>query len=178
MFNTRFASFAFFVFALPILLLTGCGGGSSSTSATPVDTNSTTSTRTYNDLQFTLSTTKATFRGEQVPLTFTVKNIGSQTISATGGGCNVLLRVLQGTQIIGPEPASCGAGGYTSTLNSGESKTYTTMWSQKDVNGNQVASGIYTLRVWTTAGNINGSDLTADQTETNLSASIQVTVSS
>ena len=92
--------------SLTLLALGGCGGGDSSTGsgASP-----------YRSLTFTLTTTKASFAtGEQVPLPFSVKNLGMRAVSIYGGGCLVWFRITQGSQTI-DGVGGCSAAGWTFT---------------------------------------------------------------
>jgi hypothetical protein len=158
----------FFLAMILSLLLSGCGGGDSTTA---------TGNRRFGPLEFALTTTKTTFaRGEQVPLTFTVKNTSQRTVTAIGGGCVDLWRVIQGGRDITP-PSGCGAAGYMFTFAPGETKTFNDTLDLRDANNNIEPAGVDVITVWFTAGNINGTDMTDAQVEHNLAANpIQITV--
>ena len=160
--------FCFFVLLISVLL-SGCGEGNNTIAANQ--------TGHFGSLEFALTTTKTTFtRGEQVPLIFTVKNTGSQTVNLVGGGCMTLFKVIQRGQDISPGFA-CGAGGYTFSLAPGETRTFNTTWDQKDPNGDLVPAGQDTITMWLTAGNVNGTQLTDLEAEQDLSSNpIQITV--
>jgi hypothetical protein len=124
-----------------------------------------------------LTTTKATFaRGEQVPLTFQVKNDSSQAVTAIGGGCLSLYQIIQGGQDITPG-VGCAASGFSVTLAPGETKTYNIVLDQRDNNGNFLPAGQDTIKVWFTATNVNGTRMTDSEAQQNLAANpIQITV--
>lgn len=156
------------VVAFAVALLTGCGGGDGATD---------TGNRRFRLLEFALTTPKTTYaHGEKVPMTFTVKNTGSQTVTVIGGGCVILFRITKGGQSFEPG-IGCGAGAYTITFAPGETKIYDLAWDQNDNQGTLVQAGQDTITAWLTAGNIDGTMLSAAEAEQNLSASpIQILV--
>lgn len=166
--RTTLWGFGFFALLIS-MLLSGCGDGNNTMAANQ--------TGHFGSLEFALTTTKTTFaRGEHVPLIFTVKNTGSQTVNLVGGGCMTLFKVVQAGRDISPGFA-CGAGGYTFSLAPGETRTFNETWDQKDPNGNLVPAGQDTITMWLTAGNVNGTDLTESETEQDLSSNpIRITV--
>ena len=93
-----------FCTCLLLLLLCGCGGGSSS--STSADNGPVTSSpRTSNNLQFTLTTNKAVYaRGETVQCAFAVKNVGTQSVSTNSGEGFYQFSVYQGSSLVGPNP--------------------------------------------------------------------------
>lgn len=134
----------------------GCGGGGSST---PVSTGPITSAlKQTGDLQFTLTTPKTTYtRGEAVPFTFTVKNVGAQTASITNQ--LYLFRVttiMQGSRLTARFPASNAESFYAFSLAPSTSKSESASWDQKDSNGQQVAAGQYALSSYAPIGSVNG----------------------
>lgn len=135
-------------------MLTGCGGGDSR-EPTPTTV---TSTRQYQSLQFTLATRTAFRRGETVPLTFTVKNVGAQTVTTLLGPPEADAQVNQGERRIWrwSDDKAFPAVVYDLSLAPGESKTYPLDWDQKDGQGNAVPSGIYALKAWFNTGRIDG----------------------
>ena len=157
MFYSRFAPLRTGVLCaclLPLGLLTGCGGGSSSSATiTPVNTGPVTSTpRTNNGLQYTLASDKSVYKvGEVVNLTFTLANVGSQSVSEIVGQPNVLVAVSQGTQVVWQTPniTSGGGAGFavgSTGLASGAALTYQASWPQTATSsGKQVAVGQYTI---------------------------------
>ncbi len=132
-------------------------------------------------LQFTLTTNKTAYaQGEPVYSTFTVTNTGQQTISDQLD-LPYDFQVIQGSRVIywlSRDP-NLGFGACCTTvppLASGQSFIYSTNptqndgWNQKDLQGNQVAPGQYTLVAWWVPASINGSDSSAynvGQTATN-----------
>jgi len=123
--------------------------------------------RQFGSLEFTLSATKAVYaRGEQVPLTFTVKNVGTQTITATIGACDFFgTKVTQAGNLVWQKSGGCGASTVQVTIMPGETKTYSYAWDQKDLQGNSVGSGRYTIKSW--FNGFNEPTLPAGNQETN-----------
>ena len=157
-------------------LLAGCGEGDGTLSA--INSNNQ-SPRQVGSLEFTLMTTKATFtRGESVPLTFSVKNIGSQTEDARLGACDWFeTKVSSGSQAVWQESHTHGCGSVVQPVSiaPGETKTYTYDWPQTDENRVQVPAGHYTLTSWYQPANTT--DLPIENRETNGAANpIQINV--
>ncbi len=165
--STKFAGLLLVI--MLVALLTGCGGDGS----TPALNQN----RRFRSLEFALTTPKTTYaHGEQVPMTFTVKNIGSQKVSMVGGDCEVFFKIRQGSLSFDPD-IGCGASGYIIDLDPGQTKTYNLEWDQMDGHGSLVQAGQDTITVWLTAGNIDGTLLSKAETEQNLAANpIQIIV--
>ena len=143
------------------VMLAGCGGGDNTEPAP----TTVTSTGQYQSLQFTLTTRTAFRRGETVPITFTVKNVGAQTVTAFLGPPEADAQVSQGGRQIWrwSDGKVFPAVVYDLSLAPGESKTYQLDWDQKDSQGNLVPSGTYALKSWFTARRINGAPVSPEQ---------------
>jgi hypothetical protein len=144
-----------------VMMLAGCGGGDG-TGPAPA---AVTSTRQYQSLQFTLTTRTAFRRGETVPMTFTVKNVGSQTVTAFLGPPEADAQVSQGGRQIWrwSDGKAFPAVVYNLSFAPGESKTYQLDWDQKDSQGDAVPSGTYALKPWFNTGRINGVPVSPQQ---------------
>ncbi len=185
MFNTRFVPLrtaALCACLLSSALLTGCGGGSSTptTSVLPTtnaDGSLTSAPRSYNHLQFTLTTNKAVYAtGEAVQFTLTITNTGTQAITITVYGATTGRQVLQGNTMIFPGPGEGqGAVIHTITYAPGETKTYTDTWAQKNMQNAQVAPGQYCIVNWYKARQIIDPSLSGDQMQQQFSDAQQTT---
>lgn len=115
-----------------------------------------------------------------MPLTFTVTNVGSQTIAATLGACKFFdTKVTSSAQPIWQESLVGGCIGSITDVSiaPGETKTYTSTWTQLDQHGNQVPPGSYTLTSWYQPYNSIDSNLSPGNQEVNEAAGpIQVIV--
>ena len=148
--------------ALLAVTLTGCGGGSGTTAVTA---------RRFGSLEYTLTTTKTTFaHGEQVPLTFTVRNVGSQTINVILGACEPFdTKVTSGSAVVWQDSLTHGCGTEVTfiAIAPGETKTYTYTWPQADQQGNQIPAGSYTLTSWYQAYSVTDATLSSGNQEVN-----------
>jgi hypothetical protein len=174
--NLRFC-LGILIVLLPIFFA-GCSGGNDSVAvAVPVNSMP----RTVGALEFTVSTTRATFaRGEQVPLTFSVRNIGTSTVHAILGACDYFdVRVSRGNQVIWQLSRTHGCGGLILevAIAPGETKTYTSEWPQTDQDDNPVPAGQYTITTWYQPYDPGSTDLPPGNQEVNESANpIQISV--
>ena len=136
--------------ALPLLaLLSSCGGDNSPAAPNgPVVSTP----RQFDNLVFTLSVPKATYaKGEQVPLTFTVKNVGTQTLAVGLGACDWFdTKVITGSRLLWQKSVGSGCGGHVQPLSiaPGETKTFNYSWLQIDQQGIQVPTGQYSIKSW------------------------------
>ena len=158
-------------------LLAGCGGGGSST---PLNNNPQTSTpRTSNGLQFTLSTDRTVYaRSTPVNVTFTVQNVSAAPINIT--------YVTDGPDFVQIESGGTAAwsaqngNGNTPkvlTFAAGETKTFTETWNQQNLQtGKQAVAETYNVDAQLRATEINGA-IVAAQTSRDLSANtIEITL--
>jgi hypothetical protein len=134
------------IFAATMLvsaLLSGCGGGNGAT----VPGN-----RRYQSLVLALTTPKTTYaRGEPLPLTFEVRNVGLQAQTFTIGGCDFFdTRVTQGSRAVWQRSLSGGCGGSVATVEilPGDTKSYSYTWEQVDQQDVPVPPGHYTVKSW------------------------------
>ena len=134
---------------------TGCGSGSSPTSNNgPVAS----AVKQTGDLQFTLTTPKTTYaRGEAIPFTFTVTNVGAQTASVVNQYYQFrVTTVFQGSQLIYSSPVSAATAFFGFSLPTGASRSESASWDQKDSSGQQVAAGQYALSSYAPVNSVNG----------------------
>ena len=187
MFNARFVplcTVALCACLLPSALLCGCGGSSSTpvtvaaTQTINADGTVTSAPRTYNNLQFTLTTNKAAYaRGEAVQCTFAIKNIGAQTVTTNSSEGFYRYGVYQGGNLVGPELQGGGAVAYPLTFAPGETKTFTDTWDQKSQQNTAVAAGAYTLKFWLSATFLDNAPITSTQAQTLLTTNaVSITV--
>jgi uncharacterized protein YceK len=167
--------------ALALLaLVSGCGGGSSPTSPAPAFSSSRQSSAQFGPLQLSLSASKSSYTvGEQVPLTFTVTNLGSQTVAATfGSATTYIFQVSQGAQTVWFYPQGSAAVITQQSFAPGETQTYTTTWNQTNWQTNaQQSPGLYTMDAWLTPITLNGVNVTSAQQQSLLDAGpIQITI--
>jgi hypothetical protein len=157
-------------------LLIGCGGGELPPSGPIVSTP-----RQFSPFQLTVSANRATYsRGEPIPLTLTVRNISTQPVTAisnfaffVGGRVTLHGRTVWDTTL-GNHAAVIG----NLSFQPGETRSFALNWDQTDLQGNSVAIGQYTLKLWFAPDTINGTDVSAQAAEANWSANdIAVTIS-
>lgn len=156
----QFARLAVAMGLICMPLLSGCGGGGSSR---------------FSMLQFGLSSTKAVYaRGEAVPLTFTVKNTGTNPVAFVfGSGSTHTFKVEQSGQLVFQPFFGGGAVITQISLAAGETKALSdslTRWTQVDMQGNQVADGQYTIRAYLVECGVDGATVTAEEAERDLAA--------
>lgn len=149
------------LFVVLALAVAGCGGGSGPAAGT----------RGFGPFELALSSPKTIYAlGEQVPFSFTVKNVTSKTVTAVGGGCDVLLRIItQDGQDVTHAPA-CAAAGFTVQLGPGETKEFLPLWDQKLDAGGFAPSGKDTIRAWINLKVIDGQDIPDAEIERDLSS--------
>lgn len=142
-------------FACLLVLGNGCGGGGSSTPTTtgPV----TSAVKQTGDLQFTMTISKSTYaRGEAVPFTFTVTNVGTQPILVTNQLDLFRVTIIsKGAQVVSGFPTANQTAFYDFKLAPGESKSESDTWDQRDDNKQQVPKGQYLLSSHVPANEIN-----------------------
>ena len=187
MFNTRLTSLRMGVLCACVLLLgllTGCGGGSSSASGNnPVTSTS----RTSNGLQFTLSANKSRYAiGEVVQITLSVKNTSAQPITIAPSNYalpDAIFKAIQNNQVswTSPQGGASGNSGLSNPnfmLAAGQTQATDVKWYQtSDVTNQQVAPGTYTLQAYLTTASVNGVPFTPEQAQASLAASpIQITI--
>jgi hypothetical protein len=89
-----------------------------------------------------------------------------------------MLRITEGSNVVGPEPFNCSQDGFRNTIPPGQSLTFPEAWSQRGLNGIQVPAGQYTIQVWYNVGVIGDISLAPDQIPTKMAANpVQVIVS-
>ncbi len=134
-------------FSLLACILSGCGS-SSSDGGSGGRGELVTSTHQYQSLQFSLTTLNIVRSGEEVPISFTVKNTGSLRFEMFTGLPEATIQVCQGeSEIWNPYYGRAfPALAYQFILPPGEAKSYPFSWSQRDNSGNQVATGSYTVK--------------------------------
>ena len=181
--NSRFAFFRaslLCVFLLLPTLICGCSSGSSSSTSTPINNGPLTSaTRTYNSLQFTLTTDKTVYKiGDAVHFTLTVKNISAQPLSYSVGFPVADAAVTQQSRDVWQFSLTGGGGDSigSGVLQPAATNTYTFTWDQtRQSDSAQVSPGQCTLTSWFNPILLNGSPVA--NTRTNLvSNPIQITV--
>jgi hypothetical protein len=156
---------------LPVMILlsalvSGCGGGSNTIAA-----SNGSAPRRSGSLEYTLTTTKMTFaRGEQVPLTFTVRNVSMQTVNVELGACDWFdTKVVNGSQVLWQQSFThiCGSTIQPLSIAPNETKTFSYSWPQTDQQGRQVPSGRYSLASWFQAINATDPALSPGNQEAN-----------
>ena len=138
---------------LALFALTGCGGGNSNVVA-PVLTST---ARSANNLELTVSLPKATFaRGEGVPFTMTVKNISTQTLPIEYGDPSALPLIKQGNNFIWGAPDDVPSV-KVAQLAPGQRLTFTGTWEKTQTRNQLPApSGTYSLQGWFNIFRVNG----------------------
>lgn len=132
--------------------------------------------RQFGSLEFTLSATKAVYaRGEQVPLTFTVKNVGMQTVNVTIATPAFDATITQNNQLVWQYTTSPLAGGGTGVIRTisidpGVAETLDFTWDQKDQQGNSVMSGRYVVKAWFYPRSIDNTSVSQIQVESDLAS--------
>ncbi len=178
--NTRFVALRTAALCACLLsspLLTGCGGGSSSTS-TPNATATTngpvtSTTRTYNNLQFTLSADKAVYAAHDKPtFTLAVKNIGTQAVIFDySDAATYRIEISQGSQIISSYPQVVAQVASSEQFAAGGVKTFTASWDHLvESTGQNAPAGQYTITAYLPVLGSNGTLISASDAQTNLSA--------
>jgi hypothetical protein len=136
--------------------------------------------RQFGGLEFTLSAPKSRYaRGENVPLTLSVKNLGTQTLTAHfGRPVAQVLQVKQGSQVIWEFPQGTAGVGMTLQFAPGETKTFTENWDQfRNQPGPTVPSGIYSVEAWLNSLQIGSTLYTQEEAQAQLKANpISVTI--
>ncbi len=175
--NTRFVPLrtaALCACLLSSALLTGCGGGSSTPTATTTTNGPVTSaTRTYNNLQFTLSADKAVYASRDKPtFTLTVKNVGTQSVTFDySDGQTYRFNVSQNAQLVSTYPQGAGQVFTSIQFVPGETKVFTGSWNQMfDATGQHAPAGQYTVTAYLPVLGSNGTLISASDAQTNLSA--------
>lgn len=160
--------------AIAMMLFSGCGGNS--TMQGPIISQA----RQFMNLEFRVSATKAAYnRGEEIPLTFTVKNLSAQTINATASNAGgYVIEVRQEGERVWYYPTGGGAMITPISIASGETKTYEVPWNQKHILTNaEVASGQYTIRAWLDVAQVDNAGFTETEAATDLAANpIEITI--
>ncbi len=134
---------------LALLLASGCGGGGFDISD-PVTGGS----RIVGNLEFVSSTTQRSFAsGEIVPVTLTVVNVGTTTVTGTYRGCHDSdVRVLDSTEntkwLASAVPGACVAVVRPFSIEPGKTLSLTVNWDQHDGAGAVVPAGTYRLKTW------------------------------
>ena len=140
-------------------LTAGCGGSSSDQNGSPLTTTlSTTQTQDQQGaLQLTLQAPQVTYNaGQDIPLTLTMKNNGSQNVNGALSCVGYDLQVTQGSTIIydsnssGAQPACARI----LDLTPGQSQTLSPDWNQTKTDGKSISRGTYTLTVYLDASGI------------------------
>jgi len=129
--------------------------------------------RQFGDLEFTLSAPKTMYaRGENVPLTLSVKNVGTQTITAHfGSPVAQVLQVKQGSQVIWEFPQGTAAVGMTLTFAPGETRTFAQDWDQRYSQGGPTAApGPYQVEAWLNSLQIGNTLYTREVAQVQLNA--------
>jgi hypothetical protein len=155
---------------LILILLAGCGGGETSPANGLVRSPS----RQFGNLEFSLSAPKTIYaRGENVPLTFTVKNIGTQTITADfGSPFPYTMQITQGKQVVREyPPGTTPMVGLRLTFAPGETKTFTKAWDQHyALQSLEASPGPYQVNAWLRADQIDSTSFPQEQAKVQLSA--------
>lgn len=158
---------SFIALLIVSMLMMGCDSSGTFLINNPVSSTP----RQFAGLEFTVSASKSRYaRGEDVPLTFTVKNVTSQTLTAEAGSpLPIVGRVTRsGAFVWEPEVGTVGAG-TTFTLAPGESLTFQRTWNQRYLlSGQAVPPDQYQARFWFTPNRVNGTVYTTDQAQANL----------
>ena len=151
-------------------LLTGCGSGDSASDG-PVTT-----TRTAGSLEFTLSVPKSNYtRGETVPVTLSVKNIGTVRFILEYFDAAAQFQVAKDGAIVTSfhEPTTPGGGsGRNQPLDAGSTIVYQGEWKTDAVNsvaGNYSIVGNLIAEVRNGEGNIRGERILAQNVDNNAS---------
>ena len=142
------------VHTLLVLTLVSCGSGSDNTANSIA-----TSTRQFQSLQLTLTMPNNARLGEAIPITFTVKNIGAETITVLLADPEAISQAKLGNTEIWNwafgKPFSPVLPS-SKSIAPGETKSYDLSWNQKDNAGNQVSSGKYSIKSWFNTTSVNG----------------------
>jgi hypothetical protein len=130
-----------------LISLAGCGGGANQDYSRAVTT-----TGQYKSLQFTATGRVRYHRGESIPITFTVKNVGTEPVSYDYGGCVEYGEIFkQGERVVAYITAPFGCTGIvrSAVFEPGELHTFSLEWDQLRQDGSQqiVSSGKYTIQV-------------------------------
>ena len=147
-------------------LLSGCGGGNSTIAA-----SNGSAPRQSGSLEYALTTTKMTFaKGEQVSLTFTVRNVSMQTVNVELGTCDWFdTKVVNGSQVLWEKRLTHGCGASVNPLSiaPGEIKTFNYSWPQTDQQGNPAPAGQYAIKSWFQPYNSTDPNLSPGNQEAN-----------
>lgn len=140
-------------------LLAGCGGGGGTAPAP----TTLTSTGQFRSLQFTLATQSSFVQGQQVPFTFSMKNIGVQPV-VIGVGPSPDFTITHNGQLVYQDSRMFGTiSGYNvRPFAPGETLNYDLTWSGKDLQDRVVPPGQYTLKVWARLGGVEGTTFTSE----------------
>ena len=171
--TTRFTKKCFLLcmlLAVLGLLPLGCGNGDGFVDGPVVSV-----TRRFEDIEFTLSLPKSRYvLGEEIPMSFTVKNVGIKTIDIVQSGPPYQFQALLGSQIVWLSSRASIGGFTTTSIAPNTSKVFNTIWSQRtptDIIGNpSVSAGNYTLSVWLTLLSLEGREFSPEQEKNDLSA--------
>ena len=162
---------------LAVGLLAGCGGGGSSTT---LNSNPVTSTpRTVDNLQFTLSADKTVYASSApVNITFTVKNVSAAPITVTYATLGPdFIQVAQGGTATWSAQNGTGAPPQVLTFAAGETKTFTEIWNHQNLEtGAQASGGKYNVDAQLRATAINGATVAAQASRDLAANTIQVTI--
>ena len=150
-------------------LAISCGGGGGTAAV---------SSRRFGSLAFSLTTTKRSYAvGEQVQGTFTVRNVGHQTINLGVSGCDFAYNVLAGGNTVGGV-GGCGSQDFFNvSIAPGATEVHNFVWNQKDSENAQVPAGQYAILAWQPVVGIDGTLISPEQARSDLAASpVQVTL--
>jgi hypothetical protein len=105
-------------------------------------------------------------------LTFTVKNIGTSTITATAPSAKVYqIQIIQGNQVIWFYPQNSGGMITPLSFAPGETKTFTATWDQSlNPQGGPASSGRYTVNAWFMPATLDSTSVSPQDAQTNLAA--------
>ncbi len=131
--------------ALALFAAAGCGGGDNSVTP-PILTSP---TRQASTLELAVTLPKSTFaRGEAIPYTMTVKNVGTQAATLVYSfNIGLYSRVKQGGTLISDAPILLPVPSSTLEIAAGQAITLTGNWNQTStITQASVAAGTYTLQ--------------------------------
>jgi flagellar hook assembly protein FlgD len=141
------ATFCLFIAASIACILTACGDNSTGNQIAS-ESGLVAGTHRYQPLQYNLTVQGVSQQGELVPITLTLKNIGSAHIELQGNAEDPGISVYKDNTLVWKQyppgtalPEYC----FQITLDPGESKDFRFIWDQKDNEGNFVAAGNYSI---------------------------------
>jgi hypothetical protein len=155
---------------LILILLVGCGSGGTLL----VNSQARSLSRQFGNLEFNLSAPKTLYtRGENVPLTFTIKNISTQTVTAGfGSPFPYDIQVTQGKQVLWEfPPGTVPVVALRLTFAPGETKTFTQAWDQHySLQGPDAPPGPYQVHAWLRADQIDSASFLPEEAKVQLRA--------